>query len=91
MKICGMYFEKGLKCFSAYLCHIDQDYAYNMTYLMEFHEDFLIFLEAFNKKYKTVEQLFAIAQEYPKCDLKNRQILDVGNKCKRKSKEIYFR
>ena len=43
-------FEKGLKCFSAYLCHIDQDYAYNMTYLMEFHEDFLIFLEAFNKK-----------------------------------------
>ena len=49
-------FEKGLKCFSAYLCHIDQDYAYNMTYLMEFHEDFLIFLEAFNKKYKTVEQ-----------------------------------
>ena len=63
-------FEEGLKCFSAYLCHIDQDYAYNMTYLMEFHEDFLIFLEAFNKKYKTVEQLFAIAQEYPNVTLK---------------------
>lgn len=62
--------KKIYKCFSAYLCHIDQDYAYNMTYLMEFHEDFLIFLEAFNKKYKTVEQLFAIAQEYPNVTLK---------------------
>ena len=30
----------------------------------------MIFLEAFNKKYKTVEQLFAIAQEYPNVTLK---------------------
>lgn len=57
-------FENGINCFSMYLGQSNQGYLYNTTYLPEFSEDFWEFLVAFNKKYKTVEELFKIAEKY---------------------------
>ena len=63
-------FQDGLRCFSSYLCHADPDYVYNTTYLPQFAEDFLRFIEAFQRKYGLVEHLFDIAKKYSDVILK---------------------
>ena len=50
-------FESGIKCFSSYLSHTNQEYVYNSTYLSGFNEEFFGFIEAFQKKYAIVQDL----------------------------------
>lgn len=63
-------FEEEIKCFSLYLCHVNQDYVYNTTFLSQYNDDFWDFLCAFNKKYKIVEELFNVAKKYYNVTLK---------------------
>ena len=63
-------FKEGIRCFSSYLCHANPDYAYNTTYLPQFNEDFLFFIDAFHRKYRFVRDFFDIAKEYSDVTLK---------------------
>ena len=63
-------FESGIKCFSSYLSHTNQEYVYNSTYLSGFNEEFFCFIEAFQKKYATVQELLKKAEEYYNITLK---------------------
>lgn len=57
-------FEKQIKAFSSFLSETNRDYHYNATYLPNYTEEFLCFLECFHNKYQWVEQIFEIASHY---------------------------
>lgn len=63
-------FDNGIKCFSSYLCHANPEYVYSTTYLQQFNEEFWKFIEAFYEKYKIVDGLFSIGEEYPNVSIK---------------------
>ena len=63
-------FESGIKCFSSYLSHTNQEYVYNSTYLAGFNEEFFGFIEAFQKKYAIVQDLLKKVTEYHNITLK---------------------
>ena len=63
-------FESGIKCFSSYLSHTNPEYVYNSTYLSGFNEEFFCFIEVFQKKYATVQELLKKAEEYHNITLK---------------------
>ena len=63
-------FESGIKCFSSYLSHTNPEYVYNSTYLSGFNEEFFCFIEAFQKKYATVQELLKKAEECHNITLK---------------------
>lgn len=84
-------FKEGLECFSSYLCYVSQNYAYNATYLPQFVDQFLIFVEAFSKKYAIARELFDIAENYPDITLKIDRYWKLETDENKKSKKTTLR
>lgn len=57
-------FKDQIKAFSSFLSETNRDYHYNATYLPNYTEEFLRFLECFCIKYPLVQQIFEMASDY---------------------------
>ena len=56
--------EEQIYAFSCFLCETNPDYHYNATYLPNYVDEFVYFLECFHKKYPLVMQIFQAVSSY---------------------------